>query len=217
MPSRKVLVDQLREQIAQVAPARPPVSRLLTRVPLLDARIGGWPRGCVSSVLGNIGSGRLGLLLPTMRHLTLENRFVALVDSLSQLHPPGLPGVRLDRLVLVRPGVHRAGWAAEQLAQSGALSLVILLDPPQLYRSGRRLLQAAQRGDAPIVVVWEQRDGHLPDRIRLLVRDRSVHILRGDRQLGSPPLALPDTPLPGEARGPVATPGSPDYPPPETR
>jgi hypothetical protein len=135
--------------------------------PALDAAVGGFPRPGVVEVAGLPGSGRLGVLLPALARETRAGRVVAVVDALGRLHPPGLPGVAWSRLLLVRPGPEQAPWAAEQVLRSGAVPLVVLLDPAPFGRSGWRLLRAAEEGDAVLAVVAEAPDPALPATLRL--------------------------------------------------
>ena len=138
--------------------------------PALDAAVGGFPRPGVVEVAGLPGSGRLGVLLPALARETRAGRAVAVVDALGRLHPPGLPGVAWSRLLLVRPGPEQAPWAAEQVLRSGAVPLVVLLDPAPFGRSGWRLLRAAEEGDAVLAVVAEAPDPGLPATLRLAPR-----------------------------------------------
>jgi len=94
---------------------------------------------------------------------------VAMVDAVGWIHPPGLPGVDLRYLMLVRPGSARAAWAATQLAGSGATPLVVLLDPPRLGREGLRLARAAESGHSTVLVLSETRDPDLPAQVRVAV------------------------------------------------
>ncbi|MBN1337623.1 MAG: hypothetical protein JXB39_16850 [Deltaproteobacteria bacterium] len=138
--------------------------------PALDAAVGGWPRPGVVEVAGLPGSGRLGVLLPSLARETRAGRVVAVVDALGRLHPPGLTGVAWSCLLLLRPGPDRAPWAAEQVLRSGAVPLVVLLDPAPFGRSGWRLLRAAEEGDAVLAVVAEAPDPGLPAALRLATR-----------------------------------------------
>ena len=143
---------------------------ILSGHPALDAAVGGFPRPGVVEVAGLPGSGRLGVLLPALARETRAGRVVAVVDALGRLHPPGLPGVVWSRLLLVRPGPEQAPWAAEQVLRSGAVPLVVLLDPAPFGRSGWRLLRAAEEGDAVLAVVAEASDPGLPATLRLAPR-----------------------------------------------
>jgi hypothetical protein len=182
---RAAVVAQLRQHIAKVAPVRHTSGRLAMEHPALERWVQGWPRGGISTVEGAMGVGRLGIVLPAMATRTQRGESVAVVDAVGWLHPPGLVGVVLERLLVVRPGTRRAGWAAEQIARCGAVPLVVVLDPPRFGRGGRRLQFAAEEGNSAVVCVLEAMDRSLPASVRLVVSapDR-VRVERGG--LGSP-------------------------------
>jgi len=168
MSDRAAIVAQLRDHLSRVAPVRaaPPV-RLPLGVPGLERLVDGWPRPGLAEVVGAPGRGRIDLLLPALQELTLNRQTVALIDPVGWLNPPGLRGVDLDFVLVVRPGATRAAWAAEQLLRCGGVPLVALLDAGSLARSGRRLQHAAEHGDACLCVLSERPDPRLPVRLRL--------------------------------------------------
>lgn len=200
MSSKLATVAALREHLKRVAPARVQPARLDMVEPNLERALGGWPRPGLSLVHGAPGVGRLGLVLPLMIQLTQEGHNVGVVDPVGWLHPPGLPEVRLSKLLLVRPGAGRAAWAAEQLARSGAMPLVLLLDPPPLGRGGRRLQRAAEEGHTSLILLAERVESDLPVSLRLsMCSPEQVVVERGGRQPpgtrirlgGGPPMARP--------------------------
>ena len=180
--SRQDKVAALRAHLARVAPSHPRGPRLPSGLPDLDRAVGGWVVSGVSEVVGAPGSGRLSLVLPTVRALTGQGRTVAIVDPQGWLYPPGLD-VPLPRLLLIRPGT-RALWATEQLARSGAVPLVLLLDPPALGRGGRRLLHAAEAGSCALVLLTQRADLRLQPALRLECSDGVVRITRGSAHPG---------------------------------
>jgi len=109
----------------------------------------------------------MGVVLPSLQEHTQAGRTVALVDPLGWCHPPGLPGVDLRHLMLIRCGSPQSGWATIQLASSGAVPLVILLDPPPLSSDARRLLGATESGESTVIVLTERPDGHLTAPVRI--------------------------------------------------
>ena len=170
-PDRAETVARLRAHLARVAPVRGAGIRgLPSGFEVLDARTGGWPRPGLALVQGAPGVGRLGLLLPAMQAVQAEGRGLAVVDPVGWFNPPGMPGVDMGRLLLVRAGGAQAAWATEQLARSGALPLVILLDPPPLRRAGRRLQHAAEAGHCSVVILSELAETELPAALRLEVQ-----------------------------------------------
>ncbi|MCK6504131.1 hypothetical protein L6R53_12145 [Myxococcota bacterium] len=178
-PSRQERVAALRAHLAQVAPPRPARTGLPSGLETLDAAAGGWASPGLSEVVGRPGTGRLSLVLPAMRAVAARGRPVAVVDALGWLYPPGLPDLPLELLLVVRAG-GRALWAAEQLARSAALPLVIVLDPPGLGRGARRLQQAAEAGGCAVILLTEAPDPHLRPDLRLQACGRGrFQLVRG--------------------------------------
>jgi hypothetical protein len=180
MPSRAAIIADLRAQIARIAPMRTEAAPAPTGVPALDAHITGWPTPGVALIHGAVGSGRFGLILPTLQRHTTAGRCVAIIDPMGWLYPPGLPGLNLQQLMLVRCGSPQSGWAAVQLASSGATPMIILLDPPPLRRDGLRLMRATEAGQSTVIVLTERPDPQLTAPIRLhCMGNRQVRIERG--------------------------------------
>jgi len=180
MSTQALTLDQLRAHLSRVAPMRTGAPVVSTGLPRLDAVLGGWPRPGIVSIHGAIGTGRLGSILPIMRSLTHRDHTVAIVDPTGWLHPPGLPGVNLQKLMIVRCGSERASWAASQLAASGAIPITVLLDPPPLRTSAHRLMHATEAGKSTLFVLTEQRDPHLTTPIRMrTIGNGKIEIERG--------------------------------------
>ncbi|MFN7146666.1 MAG: hypothetical protein ACK4YP_23025, partial [Myxococcota bacterium] len=148
------------------APALDPGS-VSTGIAGLDAWLRGWPRPGPVEIAGLPGAGRLALLTPLFERLTREGRTVLLVDPLQQVHPPGLGRIDASRLVLVRPSPERAAWTAEQVARSGAVDVLVVLDAPPLGRGGVRLTRAAEAGNLGVFVLSERPEVELPAVLRL--------------------------------------------------
>jgi hypothetical protein len=177
--NRDAVLAELRAHIARVAPARAKPGTISTGIPALESRLGGWPCPGLSVIEGRAGMGRLGVILPTLSRLTREGRWVAVVDTVSWLHPPGLEGVDLSKLLLVRPGA-RAGWAATQLARCGGFPVVVLLDPPRLGRGSRSLQHAAEEGQCSVLLLCEKFERGLPLSARLeLLPGGRLYVKRG--------------------------------------
>lgn len=166
-PERAAILAELRAKLAPLAPPTTPPPALPSGLPALDALCGGWPNPGLAVIAGAPGLGRLGFVLPAMRALTAAGRHVALVDAAAWCNPAGLPGVDLDRLVLVRPGASQAGWAAEQLLRCGEIALVVVLDPPPPGRLGVRWMRAAEMGGTTGIVLLSRPDPGLPAKLRL--------------------------------------------------
>lgn len=133
----------------------------------LDAWLHGWPQPGPVELVGLAGSGRLALVVPLIERLTRQGRSVLLVDPLHQVHPPGLGRADMSRLVMVRPPGERAAWAAEQVARSGAVDMLLVLDAPPLGRGGVRLARAAEAGGMAVFVLSERPEAELPAALRL--------------------------------------------------
>lgn len=167
MSSRAAIIADLRAHLAKVAPMRAPPPPSPTGIDGLDAHIGGWPQPGIAHIHGAVGSGRMGLVLPAIQAHTQAGRTVAIVDPMSWLYPPGLPDVDLQYLMLVRCGSIQAGWATTQLAGSGALPMIVLLDPPPLSQDASRLLRATESGQSTVAVLTETPDPRLSAQVRL--------------------------------------------------
>ena len=162
----------LAELRARIAAPRVHGGCLAAELPELESWMGGWPQPGVSEIVGPVGSGRLGLLLPALAALTRQGRPVLFVDAMEELHPPGLAGpggLALSAVWVVRPGLERAAWVAEQAAAAGSLAAVVLLDAPRLGRSAVRLGRACERGGTSLFVVAEESEVALPAALRLEV------------------------------------------------
>jgi cell division inhibitor SulA/protein ImuA len=123
---------------------------------LLDTALhyGGWPRAALTELLGDgCGFGEQELLLPALRHCSRDRRWLLF------LAPPALPyapalaaaGVRLERLVVARPGqLDALLWCAEQALRSGSCSALLGWLPAANpgYAQLRRLQLAARDGDS---------------------------------------------------------------------
>ena len=133
----------------------------------LDRWLRGWPVPGPTEIVGAFGAGRLAPVLPLVERLTRQGRTVLFVDPLHQLHPPSLAPADLARLILVRPPNERAAWVAEQVARSGAVDALVVLDAPALGRGGVRLARAAEAGALPVFILAERPDPELPAALRL--------------------------------------------------
>ncbi len=151
--------------------ARQPLS---TGHTVLDDAVRGWPHPGLAEVHGCTGSGRLQVVLPTAAALTRQRRPIAIVDPLARVNPPGWTGIDPAWMLLVRCSPEQSGWAGEQLARSGAVPLVVLVDPPRQARIGMRLARAAEQGRATVVLVSERSDVRLPATLRLHVQGQGL-------------------------------------------
>lgn len=193
------LLEELRERIRHIE-RRPPRRAAFeaTGLEAVDGLLpgGGFPRGALSEIQGEPGSGKTALCLSTMARSMRADGLAAFVDGRGELYPPAAAalGVDLARLLLVRPpasggglGIATALWSAEVLLGSGAFEVVALDLPllrvprPEAERTRvppevlvRRLLAAAEKGGA--VGLWlsapdpgQARGLRIPAAVRLEV------------------------------------------------
>jgi hypothetical protein len=212
----------------------PPVTvgRLPAVLPALEAWFGGWSRPGLTEIVGRPGSGRLALILPAVRAILARGRPVVVVDPWRQVYPPGWgeAGAVPSSLVLVRPPPDLAGWTAEQVARSGAVEALVVLDAGPLGRAGLRTARACEAGEMAVFVVGTGEEAELPATLRLtamgweapgLVRVACTRSRNG-RQVGERVVAMrrPEgggrvMPFPGEAASPapLEAPAAPPAPP----
>lgn len=176
---RPAVLAELRSRIA--AP-RVSAGRLAADLAGIEAWIGGWPMPGISEIVGAPGSGRLGLILPALAALTRRGRPVLVVDAMEEVYPPGWAGpgggVNLAQLWVIRPGLERAAWVAEQAAAAGSIDAVVLLDAPRLGRSAVRLGRACERGGSALFVVAEESEVNLQAAVRLHVHGQEAGRVR---------------------------------------
>lgn len=128
----------------------------------LDAHLpgGGWPRAGLSELLfDTAGIGELRLLLPALRVLSQQMRWIAWVNPPFVPYAPALhaAGIDISRILLIHPK-QRSGrqqrkqqhqealWALERASRSGTCSAVLAwLDERQLSVPDTRRLQLAAR------------------------------------------------------------------------
>ncbi|MBI5066766.1 MAG: hypothetical protein HZB56_00895 [Deltaproteobacteria bacterium] len=192
-------IEELRERIRHIE-RRPPRRTAFeaSGIEAVDGLLpgGGFPRGALSEIQGEPGSGKTALCLSTMARSMRSDGLAAFVDGRGELYPPAAAalGVDLARFLLVRPpasitaqGIATVLWSAEVLLGSGAFEVVALdlpllravrpegraAVPPEVMV--RRLVAAAEKGGA--VGLWlSAREGEgagglrLPAAVRLEVR-----------------------------------------------
>lgn len=166
---------------------------LPTGHPQLDRLLpgGGWPCGrIVELVPERPGIGELRLLLPTLAERTQHEQPVVLAAPPLVPCPQALQAAGLDlaRLIVIR--CHdQALWATEQCLKSGLCGAVLLWPPKRMQsRALRRLQLAAERGPAPVFVLY--RPGQQPPAslatLRLAIRPGlELEILRATGQAGA--------------------------------
>lgn len=128
------------------------VDALSTGFDILDRHLpgGGWPRaGLCELMLPSAGIGELRLLLPALKALSRQNRWIAWVN------PPFIPyapafaaaGVDIGKILLIHPKTHKdALWSLERATRSGTCSAALAwLDERELRTKDTQRLQLAAR------------------------------------------------------------------------
>ena len=125
---------------------------IATGFEVLDRHLpgGGWPRaGLCELMLPTAGLGELRLLLPALKALSRQARWIAWVNPPFIPYAPALAaaGIDIGRILLIHPKTHRdALWALERATRSGTCSAALAwLDERQLRTQDTRRLQMAAR------------------------------------------------------------------------
>lgn len=186
------------------------VTALSSGFPALDAELpgAGWPAGMLTELIGREpGIGELRLLVPLLRPLTRERRFVVLLAPPHVPYAPALAshGIDLDYLLVVQaPNAADRLWAVEQALGSASFGALLAWLPQEKTRPEhlRRMQLAAQSAGGP-VFLFRQLAAQFeasPAPLRLLLLPRpderlSVQILKRRGPLMADPLLL-DLPQP---------------------
>jgi len=162
----QALIERLRREgvlhsaAGMGAGARP--RTLPTGVEELDRVLGGGlPRGRLVEVIGPVSSGRTALLFRVLASATARGEQTALIDAADAFDPDAgaLAGVRLDRLLWVRPRKPlEASRAADLLLDAGGFGIVALdmRRPPAVVWP--RLSLRAERSGSVLLVLGEHRE-----------------------------------------------------------
>ncbi len=110
----------------------------------------GWPAaGLCELMLPSSGAGELKLLLPALKALSRQARWIAWVNPPFIPYAPALKaaGVDIDKILLIHPKSHKdALWALERATRSGTCSAALAwLDERELRTGDTRRLQLAAR------------------------------------------------------------------------
>jgi recombination protein RecA len=132
----------------------------------IDCLTGGLPRGSLTEVYGEAGSGRMSLLVSALASRTSESETCALVDGRDAFDPYSAKasGVKLDRLLWVRcKNLDQSLRATDLLLQGGGFGLIAVdlsgLAPETVRRVPLNAWFRFRRGveDTPaILLVFEQ-------------------------------------------------------------
>lgn len=128
-----------------------------TGQPAIDrlSGIGGLPRGRVSVLQGEEGSGKMSLGQALLAQATREHADVVVIDRRNERFDPWIPdllGADLDVLTVVRPSIPAAaGEAAVALASASTGFLLVLAELPEADLA--RLESGAARSGSLVVAV----------------------------------------------------------------
>lgn len=119
---------------------------------ILDRHLpgGGWPKaGLCELMLPSAGIGELKLLLPALKTLSRQARWIAWVNPPFIPYAPALSaaGVDINKILLIHPKTHKdALWSLERATRSGTCSAALAwLDERELSTKDTQRLQFAAR------------------------------------------------------------------------
>ena len=112
----------------------------------------GWSPGTLTELLArHEGTGELSLLLPTLKNITQQRQWVAMVNPPHIPYAPALAnaGIELDRMLIVDTDNQKDTlWSTEQLLRAGTFTVVICWLGKTGTSPQRRLQLAAETGRA---------------------------------------------------------------------
>src|SRR5690348_2457858 len=148
------------------APSGADVRALPTGVETLDARLtgGGLPRGRLTEVVGERGSGKATLLRRLVEQTLSEAGWVAYIDAARTLAPRDWAHLgKHEGLWMIRPrDPTRAAWCADVLLRCGAFALVVIDSAPVVSRGvSVRLTRLARESGAALIITGDEGSGSL--------------------------------------------------------
>lgn len=156
-----------------------------TGYPQLDAILpgGGWPASAiVEMVTPQWGMGELQLLLPLMRTITQQKRWILWISPPYVPYAPALEraGIDMDYVIVVQPddSCKDALWGIEKALQTEACALVLSWLNWLPNAVVRRLQLAAETGQSLCVLFRQRNDEHSPAVLRLHLHpsEKGVHV-----------------------------------------
>jgi cell division inhibitor SulA/protein ImuA len=153
--------------------------------PQLDATLpgGGWPANAITEIVSpQWGMGELQLLLPLMRTITQQKRWILWVSPPYVPYAPALEraGIDMDYVVVIQPddSCKDAFWGIEKALQTRACALVLAWMDWLPNAVIRRLQLAAETGHSPGFLFRHRHDDHSPAALRLHLHpsSRGVHV-----------------------------------------
>ena len=136
---------------------------------------GGWHPGALTELLvKQYGIGEFSLLLPALKSLTAQQKWVALVNPPYIPYAPALEnaGLHLDYLLIVdTDNDDEALWSIEQLLRTGTFSAVVGWIKQSKAEKQRRLQLAAETGQCWAVTYRpeSEAESHSPAAFRLVL------------------------------------------------
>ena len=169
----------LAELIRLLPPPAPAPPTISTGIAGLDAALagGGLPRGRLSEMVGEPGSGKTTLARVLVEATVAEQQWVVWIDAQRTLDPRDWTHLGDEQGVwMIRPhDATRAAWCADVLLRSSAFTLVILDGAPLLNRgTAVRLTRLAKESNAVFLVLGDTKGGatQLGGAVRMLVERR---------------------------------------------
>lgn len=167
---------------------------------ILDAELpeGGWPRGALTEILSDYpGQGELQLLIPSLRKITREQQYVALINPTWTPYAPALKAAGVDLSYVISIGPLEKDdqlWALEQVLRSGHCSAVLAWPGRDLsIKALRRLQLAAEAGQSTgfLFRSSQMRRQNSPAALRVLVKPpRELEIIKCRGRYFSGPVEL---------------------------
>ncbi len=137
----------LRSEIQAALGHRFEVNFTIREKPHAELLPGGIPRGAFTELVGPPSSGRTGLLLQALAHVTQNPEFCALIDAADCFDPTSaaMRGVQLRHLLWIRCGgnAEHALKATDLLVQAGGFGLIALDLAGVPTREARRISLAS--------------------------------------------------------------------------
>lgn len=180
----------LRQELAQVidAPAARPLG-VATGLAPLDLALGGaLPRGQVTEITGQPGSGRTTLLRQLVEGAVRQELLVAYIDAERTLNPGDWAHLARraddDGLWVIRPpDPARAAWCGELLVRSGAFPVVVLDGGPVLpHAITVRLASIAREHEAAVILSWAT-DNSPGRNVTVAVRGKAARTVEVKREI----------------------------------
>lgn len=182
-------LQSLLENNPQVWRAKDAGRYLITGIPTghpqLDAALpgGGWPTSAMMEIVApEWGMGELQLLLPLMRTITRQKRWILWISPPYVPYAPALEsaGIDMDFIIVVQPdnACKDAYWSIEKALQAKACALVLAWQNGLPSGVIRRLQLAAETGRSLGVLFYQRNNEHSPAalRIHLQPSESGVHV-----------------------------------------